>query len=221
MTEPVELSPFEAIFGTYAAYTMSPHVIYNANLALADRVAEIPGAIVECGVWKGGMIAGIAQLLGDDREYWLFDSFEGLPPIEDIDGEIAHTWITAGVGTDTENCATDQSYAQEAMKLSGVTNYHIIPGWFADTLTADHFPDGIAFLRLDADFYTPMTEALDALFGSVNAGGIISIDDYFNFDGCARAVHDYLSQHQRCERIESAVDVDAPHDAVAFLRKLP
>ena len=55
---------------------------YIANLVLSGRAAGVPGAIVECGTWKGGMIAGIASLLGASREYYLYDSFEGLPPAE-------------------------------------------------------------------------------------------------------------------------------------------
>jgi hypothetical protein len=34
------------------------------------------------------MITGIADLLGDGREYYLFDSFEGLPPVKAIAGRL-------------------------------------------------------------------------------------------------------------------------------------
>ena len=38
------------------------------------------------------MSAGIAEVLGPDRQYFLFDSFEGLPPArEDLDG----AWVVA------------------------------------------------------------------------------------------------------------------------------
>lgn len=209
------------IHARYAHYSMSPHAIYTANLQLAEIAAKTAGAIVECGVWKGGMIAGIAELLGDDRHYWLFDSFQGLPPIEDVDGDRAHEWTQL---PDWDNCSAPQHYAEEAMALSGVSNYHIVPGWFADTLPAAHFPDGIAFLRLDADFYTPMLEALDVLFPLVNEGGVISIDDYYFLDGSAKAVHDYLSHHHRAEKIEAITDAPewgvADDYGVAFLRKL-
>jgi len=38
------------------------------------------------------------------------------------------------------------------------------------------------------------------------------IDDYYTWDGCARAVHDYLSGHERCERIAS-------EGGVCFIKK--
>ena len=34
---------------------------------------------------EGGMIAGIAMALDDERKYWLFDSFEGQPLAKEID----------------------------------------------------------------------------------------------------------------------------------------
>src|SRR3954451_628097 len=57
--------------------------------ALCDAVAHaahagIPGAMVECGVWKGGsmMAAALTLLANDasDRDLYLFDTFEGMPP---------------------------------------------------------------------------------------------------------------------------------------------
>ena len=43
---------------------------------------NIPGAIVECGTWRGGCLAFIAksmEMLNDPRPVWAFDSFEGMP----------------------------------------------------------------------------------------------------------------------------------------------
>lgn len=62
---------------------------YVENLRLARWVGQVRGSIIECGTWRGGMIAGIADVLGRDRRYYLFDSFEGLPPAKEIDGAAA------------------------------------------------------------------------------------------------------------------------------------
>jgi O-methyltransferase len=68
------------VYRNYADHTMVPENSYIRNLVSAEKVRNVEGCVVECGVWRRGMIVGIADLLGDGREYYLFDSFEGLPP---------------------------------------------------------------------------------------------------------------------------------------------
>src|SRR3954470_17707838 len=55
-------------------------------LILATRYVVdhgIPGAVVECGVWRGGSMQAVARTLlargVTDRELHLFDTFEGMP----------------------------------------------------------------------------------------------------------------------------------------------
>src|SRR5277367_3008793 len=81
-----ERAKLRAIYRKYRNYTMIPEDSYIRNLKIAKRLKAIPGNIVECGVWRGGMIAGIAEVLGPSREYVLLDSFQGLPPAKEIDG---------------------------------------------------------------------------------------------------------------------------------------
>ncbi len=54
---------------------------------------------------------------------------------------------------------------------------------------------------------------LDNLFDKVVEGGVVILDDYLHWDGCARAVHDYLSRTQAIARIEY-------RGGVPFIRKL-
>src|ERR1700739_3336116 len=88
------------------------------------------------------------------------------------------------------------------MRIAGVPHVRIRKGWFEDTLSTADFPGGIALLRLDGDWYASTCQAL-TLFPRVNEGGIVIVDDYYAWDGCSRAVHDYLSEHARPERIET------------------
>ena len=192
---------------------MIPPGVYLANLELARSASEIRGAIVECGTWKGGMIAGIARLLGGDRDYYLFDSFEGLPPAEAIDGRAAKAWQT---NTESpgyhDNCKASKEDAIAAMTIAKISKPNVVKGWFEDTLPAATFPDGISILRMDADWYSSTYQILDHLFPQVNTGGMILIDDYHTWDGCSKAIHDYLSKHKRPERISS-------FKGVCFIRK--
>ena len=58
-----------ATFDDFESFTMIARKQYVQNLLLATQFASVRGSVVECGVWRGGMIAGIARLLGPDRHY--------------------------------------------------------------------------------------------------------------------------------------------------------
>lgn len=194
------------IFNLFRDYTMVPTERYFDNLSLCKRVLEVPGAIVECGVWRGGMMAGMATMLGRNRIYHLFDSFEGLPPASEIDGEAAISYQRDKNSPHYfDNCRAEISYALKAMEKTRV-NFEMHKGWFEDTLSTVKFPDGIALLRLDGDWYDSTMVCLQNFFPQVNEGGLIIIDDYFNWDGCTMAVHDFLSKLQRPCRINTTTN---------------
>lgn len=192
------------LYRRFKGFTMIPSCVFVENLALAARVKQVEGCIVECGVWRGGMSAAIAALLGPKRKYYLFDSFEGLPPAKEIDGAAALAWQQ-----DKEspfyygNCSASCELAIQAMGIAGATEFEIVPGWFNETVPAYQFEEPIALLRLDADWYESTMICLENLFDRVAPGGLVIIDDYYAWDGCSRAVHDFLSCKSATERIRS------------------
>lgn len=204
LNKQVRLLRFKAIYKKFKDFTMVDRSNFCTNLDLCNKFSFVKGSIVECGTWKGGMIGGIASLLGVDRNYFLFDSFEGLPPVQEIDGESAINWQNDKASPIYyDNCKVSEEYALMAMKISGASKVNIVKGWFNDTLANTPIDGGIAILRMDADWYQSTFTILDALFPKVNRGGLIIIDDYYTWDGCSRAIHDYLSFHKRQERIYS------------------
>lgn len=178
----------------YHAYTMIPPRIWHDNLALCDRHAQGPGCVVECGVWRGGMSAAMAEVLGSRRRSFLFDSFEGLPAADPArDGARAVAWQADPTGQHYyNNCRAERAEAEAAMRLAGVADPQLIQGWFTTTLPGFVPPEPIRVLRLDADWYDSTRLCLEALYPYVALDGLVLIDDYFTWDGCARAVHEYL-----------------------------
>ena len=208
-------NPFQyLIYRRFNAYTIIPEHIYLKNLRLCQRYNRIPGAVVECGTWKGGMIAGIASLLGNERDYYLFDSFEGLPQAKEIDGSRALSWQSDRQSQFYfDNCRADEKDAHEAMKLAGCDSYQVIKGWFHETLPL-YKPSQIAILRLDADWYGSIMVCLEELADRVVPGGIIIMDDYYVFDGCSKAVHDFLSRKNTTGRVAQY------RDTVMYIEKV-
>ena len=93
------------------------------------------------------------------------------------------------------------------MRLSGVPNYKLVKGWFENTLPEFDPPAPIAVLRLDGDWYDSTMVALESLFKHLSPDGIVILDDYYAWDGCSRAVHDFLSRHQLAARVTQRYDI--------------
>ena len=186
----------------YREFTMAPRGVFWRNMLIVDARRHVNGCVVECGVWRGGMSAGIAEVLGPGREYFLFDSFEGLPPVTEADGDYAKNWQKDTQGaTYYDNCRAPIEFAEQAMKLSGAPKYKLVKGWFESTLPNFVPPCPIAVLRLDGDWYESTMISLESLFKHLAPGGIVILDDYYAWDGCSRAVHDFLSRHHSTTRV--------------------
>ncbi len=192
------------IYQRYSDLTMIRVETYVDNLELARRAVPVSGCVVECGVWRGGMSAGMSEVVGSHRNYFLVDSFEGLPPPKELDGQAAVDW-QKDVNSPGyhNNCGAEESFAKEAMARASCKNYRLVRGWFENTVPTLTFDEPIALLRLDGDWYESTMTCLTHLYDKVADGGMIIIDDYFAWDGCARAVHDFLSQRSALERLRT------------------
>jgi O-methyltransferase len=143
------------------------------------------------------------------RRSELFDSFEGLPAAGELDGAVAHQWVASG-----RTLVAPEEAADAAMRRSGSSDYRIVRGWFDQTVPeyALTTPQ-IAVLRLDGDWYESTMCCLELLFPCVADGGVVILDDYGFWEGCTRAVHDYLSAEKRTEPIQHT------RRGVAFITK--
>jgi hypothetical protein len=75
------------------------------------------------------MIAGIADLSGGGRDYYLFDSFEGLPPVKAIDRRGLRAWQATTTAPEYHNnCQALADEADTAMKQSLANRYSLVKG---------------------------------------------------------------------------------------------
>jgi O-methyltransferase len=192
----------EQLYRKYKDKTMLQREQYVRNLALVQSVTA-HGCVIECGVWKGGTIAGMAEVLGPDREYFLFDSFQGHVHPQPIDGPAAAAWQADKNGPwYFNNAIVGPEEAETAMKSSDARHYRLVAGWFEDTLADFTPPCPVAVLRIDCDWHAPTTTCLRALFPHLAPDGIVIADGYPDWDGYARAFHEYLAAYEGVARLK-------------------
>ncbi len=157
-----------------------------------EKVLEqgIEGGVVEFGCYIGTTSLFIRRLLdarGDNREFHVYDSFEGLPPKTREDESRAGEQFQAG-----ELTVSKKQFMQQFQK-AGLRPPVTHKGWFGE-LTDSEVPEKIAFAFLDGDFYTSIRDSLRLVLPRMQAGGTIIIDDYAReaLPGAARAVHELL-----------------------------
>ena len=109
------------VYNQLKEFTMTPIDRYVLNLILAEKHFGIPGCFVECGTWRGGLVAGIAKLCDKSRSIYLFDSFEGLPKAELIDGYKAINYQNdVNSPSFFDNCKAEVQFAENAMEISEI-----------------------------------------------------------------------------------------------------
>lgn len=158
---------------------------------------DIPGDLVECGVWRGGasiLMRAVLAAYGDQtRQVWLADSFAGVPA-PDADNYKADKGDKLHLAAPI--LAVPEKEVRANFERYGLLDERVrfLPGWFKDTLT-DAPIEQIAVLRLDGDLYESTIQALDGLYSRLSPGGFCIIDDYHAIDGCKKAVTDYRTKH--------------------------
>jgi hypothetical protein len=158
---------------------------------------NIPGDMLEAGVWRGGMAIFMRACLKaygvTDRIVWLADSFAGLPPPDrSVD---TYRWSAGDMAVSLEEVR--QNFARHSLLDRQVG---FVKGFFSDTLPG---PIGkLSILRVDADLYTSTTDVLNPLYPKLSSGGYAVFDDYSNLRDCRRAVDDYRRQHGITEEIQ-------------------
>lgn len=183
-------------------------------LALIDAVRhcearDIPGAFIECGVWRGGsvlaMLMTLQQLGHESRDVYLYDTFEGMTEPTDYDtSHLERPALESWKEAQRENrVAWPEVFDSELVGQASVRRLLTQTGYPADRL---HFvqgpveetipscmPDEIALLRLDTDWYESTRHELLHLFPRLRPGGVLIIDDYGHWHGARRAVDEYFA----------------------------
>lgn len=179
----------------YALLQATKYVIHN----------DVPGDIIECGVWRGGSMMAVALTLlkekKSEKDLYLFDTYEGMskPTDQDVsfEGRKADNQFEENKRNEdsADWCfASLDEVKQNVIKTCYNTEkLHFIKGKVENTLP-EHAPKQIALLRLDTDWYESTKHELIHLFPRLVSGGVLILDDYGYWAGAKKAVDEYFSQ---------------------------
>lgn len=151
-----------------------------ARYELYKMIVDLPGDIVECGVFKGQGLLFWAKLIEifnplSPRKVIGFDTFSGVP-----DSVVSKR--------DRDSSESFRDYADVPDKVAALARaqnlthrIQIVAGDASETIprfVSENRGFRVALLNLDFDVYEPTKAALNALYDKVVPDGVISFDEY-------------------------------------------
>jgi len=195
------------LIANLASFGRRMHVMKAfAHYEIFLKVKDLPGDIVECGVYKGASLLTFARFLetfcaGDrTRKVLGFDHFRGLADRSEKDGlntrvgNTAEGWNAADF-RDTLFALVD-AFNQDSF-VPQRPRVELIDGDVCKTAgayAAEHPGMRISLLHLDMDLYAPTLAALEAFWPRLLTGGVVLFDEYAirEWPGESEAVETYF-----------------------------
>lgn len=172
-----------------------------AQYELYKMSSELPGAIVECGVFKGISLCRFAmfrELIGNrfSKKIIGFDVFGKFPKTNFSDDKKSRKKFIVEAGL--EGISKEQLL--EVLKHKNVDSFiELVKGDITKTVpkyVKEHPELRISLLNIDVDIYEPAVTVLTHLYPRVVPGGIILLDDYGVFAGETKAVEEYFASQK-------------------------
>jgi len=178
---------------------------FLAHYELFQKVIDLPGDIVELGVFHGISLMSWANFLeircmGDrQRRVWGFDNFSGLSKLSPEDGGEAPR-----VGKMPGGYAASLAAMLEAIRIFDADRFiphkarvQLVKGDICETVPqwVQYNPGvRISLLHCDCDLYKPTLTALQHLWPLVVSGGVIAFDEYGipPWEGESKAVDEFF-----------------------------
>lgn len=168
-----------------------------SHYELYKMSSDVPGSIVECGVFKGASLCRFAtfrELFGNpfSKKIIAFDIFGKFPQTKfNQDKQFRKKFIShAG------NTSISKNQLLKVLKNKGLErNVELVQGDITKTIPKylkKHPELRISILNLDTDIYEPAVTILENLFPRISKGGILLLDDYGTFPGETIAVEEYF-----------------------------
>ena len=204
---PHDMEPeFTALYERAHAYTLTSvecmYTLYQTVKFISQN--NIPGDMVECGIWRGGssmMIALTLEALGDrSRNIYLYDTYTGMTEPENVDVrskdgmEQVSRWQAFQRDGYNEWAHATLPEVRANMATTGYpeNQLHFVVGEVETTIPTT-VPENISLLRLDTDWYRSTRHELIHLYPRLSRQGALIIDDYGAYEGSRKATDEYFA----------------------------
>ena len=165
----------------FAVFPYEAYLIYS----IARTQEGLEGDMAEIGVYQGGSAKLICEAK-KKRNLFLFDTFEGLPDVSDVDTHFGKKFWK-------KNQFNNTSEQQIRIFLKDYDNVKIVKGVFPNS--AEPIENAkFSFVHLDVDLYKSTVDCLRYFFPRMINGGIILIHD-FHTDGIKKAIKEFSSEN--------------------------
>tara|TARA_B110001450_G_C17628723_1_gene484334 strand:- start:828 stop:1517 length:690 start_codon:yes stop_codon:yes gene_type:complete len=172
-------------YETYFSLTMNEERLgkFLAHYEAMKIAENIPGEIVECGVFKGTSLMRFAimrQLMGGDKSARIygFDVFsDKYPNTKFAEDKVQRDhWIKTAGGK-----SIGDKQLSKLFKKKNINNFSLIAGDVNKTIPRFKKQNPgfkISLLNIDIDFVEPTLTVLNNFYDCVTKGGIILLDNY-------------------------------------------
>ena len=184
---------FQSVYSTIRRNTFVDIWRCHELWSLVGELRDVPGAILEVGVWRGGtgaLLAARAAGLGLQDTVYLCDTWTGVAKAGEVD-----TYYHDGKHDDAS-----REMVEDLISRLGLSNVELLQGVFPDD-TGDEIPDGTFRLcHCDVDVYESARGVLEWVWPRLAPGGVVVFDDY-GFPACPGVTKLVDGQRLRDDRL--------------------
>ncbi len=160
---------------------------------LFEQSLELEGDVVECGTFHGLAAIQLAESIKEHelkKVLHIFDSFEGLSEIQEIDDTNKNI---SKKGLRKQFAYSEEKVQQNLHEFDFINFYK---GWIPLRFNE---VEGLkfSFVHIDVDLYQPIKDSFEYFYPRVVKGGIIVFDDYGHtaqFPGAKKAIDEVLKK---------------------------
>jgi|tagenome__1003787_1003787.scaffolds.fasta_scaffold20974680_2 O-methyltransferase len=169
---PWQVDPdFQAVWQTVRANTLVDELRCWELWTLVGELRDVPGAMLEVGVWRGGtggLMAARAAALGIEDPIYLCDTWEGVVKAGPADPYYR--------GREHEDSSMEM--VRTLLGRLGVERVELLQGVFPEDTGASVSAEALRLVHIDVDVYESAADSFNWAWPRVSTGGVVVFDDY-------------------------------------------